>query len=277
MGMDSNSVKALVWLYRRGVKFGSVACLGRQGLHVDSQTLQRLLAGIGAPPAGEYSEELFKLLGASSVESFDASDYERATHVHDFNLAIPREFHERYDTVLDGGSLEHIFNVTAALANCMAMVKSGGYYIGFTPANNFFGHGFYQFSPEFYFRAFTPANAFAIEHVIAYEDRPGAAWFGVADPAEVRERTVLVNGRLTYLLVVARKLRSCTEFFSRAPQQSDYAAAWQEGEWKGQAVRSQRRSLLKRLILRLTPDRVQHMLQVDQGMRMTPYWFKRME
>lgn len=40
----------------------------------------------------------------------DYSDRENPTHVHDLNLPVPDVFHEEYDAIFDGGTLEHIFN-----------------------------------------------------------------------------------------------------------------------------------------------------------------------
>jgi SAM-dependent methyltransferase len=161
----------------------------------------------------------FRLLGANEVVSFDASNYEGATVVHDFNLPIGR-FAEHFDVVFDAGSLEHVFNVPVALANCMRLLKIGGYYIAVHPCNNFFGHGFYQFSPELYFRVFSPENGFVIEHVIACETFPGAPWFRVPDSAAVHGRVILINSKQSYLVVVARKVESRNHYFGRAPQQS---------------------------------------------------------
>jgi hypothetical protein len=108
----------------------------------------------------------------------------------------------------------------------MQMIRPGGFYLGLTPTNNFCGHGFYQFSPEFYFRVFTADNGFQIEHVVAFEDIPGAPWFRVTDPDTISERVTLCNSTPTYLIVVARKLESRDRYFAIAPQQSDYVAAW---------------------------------------------------
>ena len=58
--------------------------------------------------------------------------------------------------MIDSGSLEHVFNISQALRNCLEMVESGGHFISIGPANNAMGHGFYQFSPELYFRILSP-------------------------------------------------------------------------------------------------------------------------
>ena len=62
---------------------------------------------------------------------------------------------KQFDLVFDGGTLEHVFNFSTALKNCMHMVKPHGRFVSVTLPNNWCGHGFYQFSPELFFRALT--------------------------------------------------------------------------------------------------------------------------
>ena len=52
---------------------------------------------------------LLKYFGARKVESIDNSTYEGATYIHDMNKVIPDKFHCSYDTVIDAGTLEHVF------------------------------------------------------------------------------------------------------------------------------------------------------------------------
>jgi len=276
MGLDCNGSRALLWLSRSGVPFTRLGTFGRQGIWIGQDAMARNLADFGfAPvmfPKGSFAEPFFRLLGAQDIISFDASDYEGSTVVHDFNLPINGDYRECFDVMFDGGSLEHVFNVPVALANCMSMVKVGGYYIASHPCNNFFGHGFYQFSPELYFRVFSSDNGFAVEHLIACEDFPGAPWFRVADPAGVHSRVILVNGKQTYLIVVARKLASRAQYFARPPQQSDYAAAWETGQWSDGLTRSNGRhdGLIRRLIRPLLPTRAREVyaaVRRDREMR----------
>jgi hypothetical protein len=277
VGLDYNGSRALLWLSRSGVPFTRLGTLGRQGIYIEEAAIARNLRdfGFASPtwPRGSFAEPFFRLLGAQEIVSFDASTYEGATVVHDFNQPINSQFAERFDVMFDGGSLEHVFNVPVALANCMSMVKVNGYYVACHPCNNFFGHGFYQFSPELYFRVFSPENGFAVEHLIACEDFLGAPWFRVADPASVQSRVILVNGRQTYLIVVARKLASRAQYFAHPPEQSDYAAAWETGQWSdGLTTRSKGRpdGLMRRLIRPLLPMRAREVyaaIRRDREMR----------
>ena len=141
------------------------------------------------------------------------------------NTPIPEDLKHRFSTVIDGGSLEHVFDFPTALKSCMEMVELGGHFISFSPGNNWFGHGFYQFSPELYFRVFSPANGFELQRVILCEAIPRAHWYEVMDPQLARCRVQLVNFRRTHLLVQAKRV-SALPILKLAPQQSDYATEW---------------------------------------------------
>ena len=88
----------------------------------------------------------------------DFSAYEGAAILHDLNEPVGDELKEKFTFVLDGGTLEHIFNFPVAITGAMEMVAVGGHLAIVTGGNNFFGHGFYQFSPELFFRAFNLEN-----------------------------------------------------------------------------------------------------------------------
>lgn len=238
MGLDINGTRFLLYCRTLDVDFARTAMVGRQGLHLSKRNLKGVFESFGFKvddrqinsifnQTDGYAEHLLTCLGAKEVHSFDKSGYEGATHLHDMNRELPDRFKEQYTTVLDGGSLEHIFNFHVAIKNCMEMVSVGGHYLAITPANNFLGHGFYQFSPELYFSIFTRENGFELTSVIAFEDWPDARWYSVKSPLEVRGRVTLINSAPVYLLVVARKLAH-TRVFETTPQQSDYLATWRE-------------------------------------------------
>ncbi len=127
----------------------------------------------------------------------------------------------------------------------MDMVAVGGHFLAVTPANNQMGHGFYQFSPELFFRVFTPVNGFVIQRVIAFETKPGAPWYEVMDPARAGGRVKLTNRRPTFLLVQAQKTAH-VKVLSVTPQQSDYSV-----KWSGDRDRSRRFKIKLPLAARL--------------------------
>ena len=108
----------------------------------------------------KYADDLFHGLGATTLDVMDVSGFEGANILHDLNQPVDTRLHNAYDCVFDGGALEHVFNFPLALKNCIEMVKVGGCFITITPANNWCGHGFYQFSPELFYRILSRENGF---------------------------------------------------------------------------------------------------------------------
>jgi hypothetical protein len=211
---------------------------------------------------GGYSDAFLKsYLGVSSLSILDYSDYEGATIVHDLNHPVPEHLHRRFDAVIDGGSLEHIFNFPVAIANLMKMVKTGGRVFLKSPANNLCGHGFYQFSPELMFRVFEPRNGFELERVVllegtfpSVEETPYRHAYEVTDPEQVRTRVGLVSRRPVVILVQARKIADLP-VFAETPLQSDYVSKWQQP-----TPRSRRKGMLtdaRSALFRLLPGAIQ--------------------
>ena len=233
MGISVHGARFLTYARSRGVDFEQTAMIGRQSLYVTSAQMRRVLASFGMSPSdveleticGEYAEAFLESLGAQAAHSFDFSNFEAATFEHDMNLPIPHSFAEKYSVVLDGGTLEHIFNFPTAIKNCMEMTRLGGHYLAITPANNFFGHGFYQFSPELYFSVLSAENGFEIEQMMAFEDLDEAPWYAVRSPRDVRGRVTLTNAQPVFLLIIARRIARAP-IFRQTPQQSDYLLRW---------------------------------------------------
>jgi hypothetical protein len=95
-----------------------------------------------------------------------------------------------------------------------------------TEANNWMGHGFYQFSPELFYRVFSEVNGLRVDRLVLYEKYLFSPRYEVPDPASVRGRIELSNAWIgVSLLVRATRIRK-TKLFPTWPQQSDYSEAW---------------------------------------------------
>ena len=239
MGCDAHAVRFVVDSLRSGVDYQRTLMIGRQTLNVDPRRFKTRLARHNSnvtdgdvqrilTEAGGFAEPFFRWCGAQAVDSMDNSDYEKATIIHDLNTPVGPALHGRFSAVFDGGSLEHVFNFPVALKNCMEMVAPGGHLLICTPANNNFGHGFYQFSAELFYRALSPQNGFEVVRMIVHGSDPEAPWYQVADPEKVRKRVTLINTVPTSLLVCARRA-AVVPVFAKPPQQSDYQVVWNEG------------------------------------------------
>lgn len=250
MAIERNCAMLMLKARRDGAGFGRSLMLGHQGLGMDAGAYEAFHRACGTRPVSPrpaFADDLFTALGASRVDVMDFSDYEGANLLHDLNQPVPLAWHGQFDVVVDGGTLEHVFNVPVALRNAMELLRPGGRLLSATIPNNWCGHGFYQFSPELFFRVLSPENGFRVEGIYMAEV-DGSRWWSVRDPALARQRVELVNDRPVYLLVQAVR-ESVVPVLAKTPQQSDYVAAW-SGEDGGASGGGWRRRLRGLALLR---------------------------
>jgi len=244
MGVEVGAIRLLSLASQCGVDFSQTLLLGRQSLHANRADLSRAMTECGVPYGDDiiqsdgYADSFFRALGARTLRAMDASTYEGADIVHDLNRPIPAELEEQFTFVFDGGTTEHVFNFPVAIENAMRMLEVGGHFIGVTICNNFAGHGFYQFSPELFFRVFSPANGFRVRGVYVFESRQAGLDDGimlrVVDPAELRRRVLLRNSQETFVAVWAERTGR-VPIFAEPPQQSDYVESWDVNEGNARA------------------------------------------
>jgi SAM-dependent methyltransferase len=238
MAIDSETARLFLACKQAGINLGRMVMLGRQNFLLRPAETRSLFRSYGltpdprllvpTPPGSDppFAEPFFESLGATACEAMDVSSYEGANIVHDMNEALPSSLYEQFDLVFDGGTLEHVFQFPRAIHNAMQLVKPGGWFVGFTCGNNWFGHGFYQFSPEVYYRALSRQNGFSKCAVFIVPEGLGLKWYLVRDPAQLRNRTNLINSLRTPLLVLGQKAAPTPEKLKL--QQSDYLSYWSE-------------------------------------------------
>lgn len=240
MGMANDFVDLLLYAKRAGIDFTSTVTLGHQTSYLQpsiGSARLRSLIDRHAPIWGQgYVDDLLiDGLAIKTLSSLDGSDYEGSSIVHDLNVPIPSTVDQTFDAVIDSGTLEHVFNFPQALKNCLQMVKVQGHFISFQVMNNQAGHGFYQFSPELFFRALSKENGFLIREMLLFTYRGADSalprnydWYRIADPNEIAERVGLYSSQAAGIFVCARRV-SDVEPFESWPIQSDYANLWKEG------------------------------------------------
>lgn len=124
--------------YVQQMSHPSVCMLGNQEIYAESDDIENLLITYGINYDKAFfvqgkgtnkidSHSFFKAIGAGEVCVLDYSGYEDADIIFDLNSSqIPDDLKKRFDLIIDGGVLEHIFNVGTALNNITAMLKAGG-------------------------------------------------------------------------------------------------------------------------------------------------------
>ncbi len=245
MGIDIHGIN---WIKHAlaGLPRQHVLMLGRQSVQL-SPTEFRSITGRTMTEADNYAEALLlQIAQAEHVDSLDYSDYEGATIVADLSKPIPESVLAPYDLVIDGGTIEHVFNVNEALANCIRACAKDGFIVHILPANNFNGHGFWQFSAEVFFALYSEANGFDQTEVMFVSLDQKKHWYR-ARPPQFGRRVHVHSKYPTHLLVKTRKLFSGY----REPRilQSDYVAQWEDGG-PGRTGKAQGQTKSRALFLR---------------------------
>ena len=271
MGITANCVRFLFYAKQQSVSFQKTLMLGRLNLYASKEDIKKNILLFknnvrSVDEAGfkdEYSEPLFEILGSETIDSIDYSNYEKATIIHDLNEPVPDSLKGKFTAIVDGGTIEHVFNFPQAIKNCMEMLAVGGHYTGITPVNNTMGHGFYQFSPELYFNIFRNENGFRVKKIIIYVQYPDGSysvWYEVMDPQKVKNRVMLSNSNPTYIMVIAEKIANVPVFL-KTPQQSDYETLWTIKQAINENKKPAQESSIKFLYRKIMPKRAKILLR----------------
>lgn len=232
MGIDKTAAKMLMLLKNEsGIDLSQTVILGRQHNYIGPILRRKIQKSLGLSKSSlklssKYCDDFLSALGMDNLEILDISDYEGATILHDLNFPISPLLQNKFLTVIDIGTSEHIYDITQALRNLKNLCALNGHVLMISPANSWLGHGFYQFSPELFFRTFDSESGFEILNLFLIKHKvTGDVWYELTDPKSMGRRgTILTKGRCT-IAVLAHKVLS--EDIHVMPQQSDYEPAWQ--------------------------------------------------
>lgn len=220
MGIDIHALQLLQYNKETNGALGKTLTLGRQAVLLGSKRARKW-AGTGQ---GAWCEDLLmQHFAASEVDSIDNSAYEGAKIIFDYNYAIPQELCNQYDSVLDFGCSEHIFDVTQVFRNTSGLCKEGGRILHILPADNFCGHGFYQFVPEFFFSIYSKDNGFVETEIYLSELLNHHEWYRVQNP-QPGQRINIRSSSEILIIVSTRKVSKR----NIAAQQSDYTHTWNQ-------------------------------------------------
>lgn len=214
--------------------------LGRQRLNIkpgERRFFRRALRHAGLVPdyglyAQEdgYAERFLEGIGFPKTQSLDFSDYEDCDFTHDLNEPLPKNLKGKFDVVIDGGTIEHVFNTPQALDNVFHMLKDGGIFISINGMTGWAGHGFYQFSPELVWRYWQDTRRCKIHSCAAVSVDPTLPLVPVQDTGKAgsRFRGLGLKGRWYLYYVVEKMSSENTVAKVRNIQQGDYVVRWNE-------------------------------------------------
>ncbi len=220
MGLDIHAFRFLMEKSREK-NFDSTITIGRQNCHLGLKHLKRV--GWSKNYVPKYIEEIcIELFGSSpNVFSIDNSNYENASIIQNLNAPFDHEV-GKFDTILDLGTLEHVFDVKQSMQNINKLVKKNGRIFHVSPTNNFSGHGFYQFSPELFFSLYSEENGYSETEVYLKKLDSSNSYFKVKKPQDGK-RFQFYSFYPVYILVSTKKNFEA-ELYD--VHQSDYVHLW---------------------------------------------------
>jgi hypothetical protein len=185
MGLTAKNLKYILRVRKKyGIK-GPILTFGNQDIYSTKEDVMKWIEEIGLPlkvPSTIYystSKEVIKInkealnyIHAKTFFEFldipqdqyydiDKFPFDKPVILHDLEKPFDAHYHNFFNFVVDSGTMEHIFDVKSVMNNIVQITKVGGYVLQLIPAQNFLNHGFYQFSPTFFYDFYT-SNGFEI-------------------------------------------------------------------------------------------------------------------
>lgn len=176
MGMlEAEIIKLLKIAKVNGIQEKSLAMMGKQDININFKEFMNTIKNMGIKYDDVMADSImqsehidafdfFRMFGFGKVSAVDYSEYEGADIVFDLNSDLPDELNESFDYIINGGTLEHVFDIKKAVINMSKMLKCGGIIMHTSPAVGWVNHGFYSISPTF-FQDFYSVNGFEIENM----------------------------------------------------------------------------------------------------------------
>lgn len=226
-------------------------------IEVDRSTLNRNLAGELAT-----DRSIFRALGvpAERIKALDVSGYEGAEVIHDLNQPIPDALRASADFIVDGSTLDNVFDPAMALRNYAELLRPGGRLIAVN-AWNLRDSAYTACSPSWYLDYFV-ANGFAdckVYVCVGARNGTNVYWL---DPGmvglgkrQVKTPIFATWWRRPFVLVLAEK--SAMPAAAVVPTQADYRgpAEWERFRATADAIAASLRPHLVGSIGRQLPRR----------------------
>jgi len=221
MALTFHTFKYLEKLKKEDFFFGEILSLGRLNNLINKDEFRNLKISVSDDI---YADNiLFQNFNLKSLNSLDFSEFENADIICDLNEPIQKLI-KQFDTILDFGTSEHVFNIPQCLKNISDLCKIGGHIIHCLPANNNCGHGFWQFSPELFFNIYNKKNGFENTEIFLINLFDKKNWYKI-NKQKLGERLELNSSEPLYILIKTKKIGQ--NHFKNI-NQSDYEYQWSD-------------------------------------------------
>lgn len=201
MGIAPYVAEAIIREHKFKSITGDVLLLGRQTMLFSPQDAVAMIRGQGIEPAPipldgsiidrqtlaaqghSYirDDAFFRLLGVDKIRALDHTDYEGAEVIHDLNVPVPDRLEGIADFILDGSTLDNVWDAATTLRNVARFLRTGGRLLSINMGSNH-ATPYLVFTPQWLLDYFV-ANHFADCKVyIVVHGNEGQISFFIPDP-----------------------------------------------------------------------------------------------
>jgi hypothetical protein len=149
MGLGVHITEAIIREHLYRPITGDVVLVGRQTVHMPLDNIVLLMRRLGVKLTDDAiasveidqatrhvtnygatnlitDRALFGLLGTAQVKALDHSNFEGAEIIHDLTKPLPPLFHGTADFIVDGSTLDNVFDPASVITNLTKMLRPGG-------------------------------------------------------------------------------------------------------------------------------------------------------
>lgn len=244
MGISPVNAQAIIREHLFKPLTGTVMAIGRQTFLFSPEDALRMFesCGVASPmvdpatipldndtkniAAGRYIRDdgFFKLLGIDDLRSLDVDAYEGADVIHDLNQPLPTKLENIADVIIDGSTLDNVFNPAEAIRNLSKMLRPGGRLISFNMGSNHY-NPYLILTPGWLYDFFVVNEYSDCRLYAVVYDGSGSVMALTVDPKNITpEISTIWNVQTPHtmgLCVIAEKGKRSTS--DRSPTQIHYA------------------------------------------------------
>lgn len=244
MGIERNVASAIVKEHAWKPIRGDVLLLGRQTMFFPPKDAIALLKESALPipdiqfqkddetrqASSHYirDDDFFRLLGVDRVKALDVSPYEGAEIIHDLTKPIPDSLERSADFILDGSTLDNVFDPATALRNISRLLKPGGRLLAVNLASNHYSP--YTIQSGSWFLDYFAVNHFSDCKVYATVYSSLGVNFFTPDLSKLQKSlpqvTNVESPHVMGWLVLAEKGLNST--WDKTPVQHQYRSDWDD-------------------------------------------------
>jgi SAM-dependent methyltransferase len=241
MGIAPYVAEAIIREHKYRAIRGDVLLLGRQTMQFSPEHAAEMIRAAGLVPGALSDEDsvvdrqtwraegqtyirddaFFRLLGVSAIHALDHSDYEGAEIIHNLSRPITPNLENSADFILDGSTLDNVFDPTTAIQNVARMLRPGGRFLSVN-MQSFHSDSYALVSPYWYLDFFAVNRFEDCRVYVTTHGERGELNVYATDPTARRDRAFRTV-ELTGVTVFAEKGANST--WDAIPSQRYYSRA----------------------------------------------------